>query len=108
MALAQTARQRGLRQGIDHLPCRQPKNALWLRQFALSVSNVELNQDLGDTVTDLELTRQKVEKLAFKDPPTGLANRRLFRDRLEQAMKMRLRGDEFALQLPEMKGAEGA
>ena len=66
--------------------------AVFSRQLALSLSNVQLNQDLSETVKDLELTRRKMEKLAFEDPLTGLANRRLFRDRLEQAMKMRNAG----------------
>ena len=42
-------------------------------------------------VTDLKTSREQMEKLAFYDTLTGLANRRLFTDRLEQAVRHAVR-----------------
>ncbi len=42
---------------------------------------------VGEDVTVLKETQEEIVKLAFYDPLTGLENRRLFRDRLEQAIK---------------------
>ena len=42
-------------------------------------------------VTDLKNSREQMEKLAFYDTLTGLANRRLFTDRLEQAVRHAVR-----------------
>lgn len=38
-------------------------------------------------ITDLKTSRERMEKLAFYDTLTGLANRRLFTDRLQQAVR---------------------
>lgn len=52
------------------------------------------NSDISERVQKEEVIR----KLAFYDPLTGLANRRLFRDRLEQAIATSKRhGAQFAL-----------
>lgn len=49
-----------------------------------SLSHIVLNiEDISDRVE----TQAQMEKLAFYDPLTGLENRRLFRDRLEQGLK---------------------
>ena len=130
------------------------------QQLGLLLANERLNRGLHTTVTELERARREMEKLAFADALTGLANRRLFRDRLGQAVRMgqrtgrpcavlyldlddfkrvndslghdagdrllcviakrlracvrapdtvaRIGGDEFALLLTEVNGAEGA
>ncbi len=42
-------------------------------------------------VTDIKRSQEQMERLAYYDPLTGLANRRLFMDRLEQALQRSLR-----------------
>ncbi|MEE4301479.1 MAG: EAL domain-containing protein [Pseudomonadales bacterium] len=42
-------------------------------------------------ITDLKTSRERMEKLAFYDTLTGLANRRLFTDRLQQAVRHAVR-----------------
>ncbi len=42
---------------------------------------------VGEDLTPLKKTHAQMEQLAFYDTLTGLANRRLFRDRLEQALR---------------------
>ncbi len=42
-------------------------------------------------ITDLKISRERMEKLAFYDTLTGLANRRLFTDRLQQAVRHAVR-----------------
>jgi len=52
------------------------------------------NSDISERIKN----EVAIRKLAFHDPLTGLANRRLFRDRLEQSIATsRRRGDQFAL-----------
>lgn len=49
-----------------------------------ALSHIVLNiEDISDRVE----TQAQMEKLAFYDPLTGLENRRLFRDRLEQGLR---------------------
>ncbi|MDX1490404.1 MAG: EAL domain-containing protein [Pseudohongiellaceae bacterium] len=50
------------------------------RQLSHIVLNIE-------DVSEQRKTHAKMEKLAFYDPLTGLENRRLFKDRLEQGLK---------------------
>ena len=42
---------------------------------------------VGEDITQLKKDQERMEMLAFYDPLTGLANRRLFKDRLDQALK---------------------
>jgi len=42
---------------------------------------------LHDDLTEQRETHEQMEQLAFYDPLTGLENRRLFKDRLEQSLK---------------------
>lgn len=49
-----------------------------------SLSHIVLNID---DISERVETQAQMEKLAFYDPLTGLENRRLFRDRLEQSLK---------------------
>ena len=42
-------------------------------------------------ITDIKRSQEQMERLAFYDPLTGLANRRLFMDRLEQSLQHSLR-----------------
>ena len=48
---------------------------------------------VSEDVTELKETQLKMERLAFYDTLTGLENRRLFRERLEQAVKVAQRSD---------------
>ena len=47
-------------------------------------------------ITEMKESREQMEKLAFYDTLTDLANRRLFNDRLEQAVKHAVRTNEPA------------
>ncbi|MEM7252135.1 MAG: EAL domain-containing protein [Pseudomonadota bacterium] len=72
--------------------------AVFAHHLALSVSNVMLKDGLRKTVQKLERAQSEMERLAFFDPLTGLYNRRLFRDRLEQAVRVvERRGNALAL-----------
>lgn len=42
---------------------------------------------VSEDITQLKKDQERMELLAFYDPLTGLANRRLFKDRLDQALK---------------------
>ena len=61
--------------------------AVLTHQFSMASQNARLTRQLRTTVEVLERTHAEMEQLAFYDGLTGLANRRLFIDRLEQAVK---------------------
>jgi len=65
--------------------------ATFSHQLALALRNARLNHRLRTTIAELEQARSQMERLAFYDPLTGLSNRRLFRDRLEQALRNTIR-----------------
>lgn len=50
-----------------------------------AAGNAVLMRGASGDITRRKLSEQEVERLAFYDPLTGLANRRLFLDRLQQA-----------------------
>ena len=65
-------------------------------RFWQQVTASPINDDLGslshivlniDDISERVETQAQMEKLAFYDPLTGLENRRLFRDRLDQGLK---------------------
>ena len=60
-----------------------------VRQVLTLAENRALTVDLGRTVSDLRTREGELEFQAFHDPLTGLANRALFRDRLEHALQQR-------------------
>ena len=60
-------------------------------QLALCIANARLTEGLEATVAELTRARTEMEQLAFFDPLTGLPNRRLYLDRLGQALRMCLR-----------------
>jgi diguanylate cyclase (GGDEF)-like protein len=60
-----------------------------LRQLAIQLENAELNLNLRRTVAQLEEREEELQHRAFHDPLTGLANRDLFRNRLEHALHRR-------------------
>lgn len=57
-------------------------------QLALCIDNAQLTAGLEQTVDELTCAQAQMEKLAFFDPLTGLHNRRVFLDRLEQAVRV--------------------
>ncbi|MCH9669887.1 MAG: diguanylate cyclase [Gammaproteobacteria bacterium] len=59
---------------------------VFAHQLALSVDNASLNERQKVAVRRLERANSRMEKLAFVDPLTGLSNRRLLMDRLNQAV----------------------
>jgi diguanylate cyclase (GGDEF)-like protein len=60
-----------------------------LRQALVQLENGELTTVLERTVQTLEAREDELEYQAFHDPLTGLANRSLFRDRLQHATARR-------------------
>ncbi|MGE0383302.1 MAG: EAL domain-containing protein [Gammaproteobacteria bacterium] len=64
------------------------------KQLVLALQNARLQAGLRSTVRDLRKAQSEMEKLAFFDPLTGLANRRLLRDRLDQAVRGAQRGGQ--------------
>jgi diguanylate cyclase (GGDEF)-like protein len=59
------------------------------RQLAIQLDNNELNDSLRSTVEQLQAREDELRHRAFHDPLTGLANRDLFRNRLEHALLRR-------------------
>jgi len=64
---------------------------LFSHQLALGVENARLTTGLFETVDELTCIRTEMEQLAFFDSLTGLHNRRLFIDRLQQAVRVNQR-----------------
>ncbi len=62
---------------------------LSVRQFAIVLENRELNSGLADTVAELRAREDELRFKALHDPLTSLANRALFRDRLEHKLARR-------------------
>jgi diguanylate cyclase (GGDEF)-like protein len=69
---------------------------LVVRQIVTLLENRELTRDLEQTVIDLLDREDQLEFQAFHDPLTSLANRALFRDRLDHALAQR-RDDPIAV-----------
>jgi diguanylate cyclase (GGDEF)-like protein len=66
------------------------------RQIVTVVENRELNRNLEHTVSELRKREGQLEFQAFHDPLTHLANRALFRDRLDHALQQR-RGEPVSV-----------
>ena len=62
---------------------------LVLRQVVIVLENRELTRDLEATVLELLDREDQLQFQAFHDPLTSLANRALFRDRLDHALAQR-------------------
>lgn len=78
------------------------KSALTSEQMAHSIYNAIEKVSLRSALTQ---ANKEIETLAFFDSLTGLANRNLFRDRFEQAIKMGRRSKEkFALMIIDLDG----
>lgn len=60
----------------------------WLSISAVRGENAEINQyaAIFSDITERKKREQKIHELAYFDELTGLANRRLYQDRLEQAL----------------------
>ena len=94
-------------QAWNRLTCNQESIALeirlqqrddsitWIQLMASALHDRqgELRGYLGaiSDISELKAAQLQMETLAFYDPLTGLANRRLFRDRLEKSVKTALR-----------------
>jgi diguanylate cyclase (GGDEF)-like protein len=59
------------------------------RQLLVTVENRELTNSLETTVAELRERERQLQFQAFHDPLTELANRALFRDRLDHALEQR-------------------
>ncbi len=59
------------------------------RQLITMLENRELTRHLEDTVAELQEREGQLQFQAFHDPLTALANRALFRDRLDHALEQR-------------------
>ncbi len=59
------------------------------RQVVTMLENRELTRHLENTVTELQEREGQLQFQAFHDPLTALANRALFRDRLDHALEQR-------------------
>jgi len=66
------------------------------RQVVTVLENRELNRSLEHTVAELREREGQLEFQAFHDPLTHLANRALFRDRLDHALQQR-RGEAVSV-----------
>jgi len=73
--------------------------AVFSNQLAIAVENSTLHEDLEQTISDLRTAHSRLEHLAFTDALTGLSNRQLLLDRLDQAIKLALRQRQSALLL---------
>lgn len=108
-----------VQQAWNRLVCEQESIALELRLAtregghtwihllagALHDRNGELLGYLGaiSDISELKAAQIQMENLAFYDPLTGLANRRLFKNRLEKAVKSVMRsGSSMALMFLDM------
>jgi diguanylate cyclase (GGDEF)-like protein len=60
--------------------------AVFSAQLAVSMENARLHVDLERTVSSLRQAQQATQRVELRDPVTKLGNRRLFKDRLTQAM----------------------
>jgi diguanylate cyclase (GGDEF)-like protein len=60
-----------------------------VRTVLIQLENTQLTGQLAHTVAELRVREDKLHHQAFHDAHTGLANRALFRDRLEHAVSRR-------------------
>jgi diguanylate cyclase (GGDEF)-like protein len=94
-----------LKDGLSHTTCRifqrneityhiETTASLLRDSDGVVTGVVEIIRDIGERVKNEQIIRE----MAFHDPLTGLANRRLFEDRLEQAIaKAHRYGTKFSL-----------
>jgi diguanylate cyclase (GGDEF)-like protein/PAS domain S-box-containing protein len=77
---------------------RRDGRVIWLRDEATVLREGEMVRLVSHGVlvdiTDRKLLEEQLEYQAFHDPLTGLANRALFRDRVEQALRRRHRSHD--------------
>jgi diguanylate cyclase (GGDEF)-like protein len=79
--------------------------AVLANELAVSVEKSRLQTELEQTIAELRQTQAQMETLAFRDSLTGLSNRRLLSDRVEQAVKMTRREHrKFALLYLDLDG----
>ena len=86
---------------------RRDQSHVWIQLLASALHdrNGELLGYLGaiSDISELKAAQLQMETLAFYDPLTGLANRRLFKNRLEKSVKSVLRsGSSMALMFLDM------
>ena len=83
LALVDSQRKHSPPLTLEDLTCF----TLLAHQAALCIDNAQLTTGLVKTVDELTSIQAEMQQLAFFDPLTGLHNRRLFLDRLEQAVR---------------------
>jgi diguanylate cyclase (GGDEF)-like protein/PAS domain S-box-containing protein len=86
----QLIRARGSVTGFESEVYRRDGSTIWISENARAVTDAEGNllyyEGTVEDVTDRRLYEAKLERQANYDSLTGLANRTLFQDRLEQAI----------------------
>lgn len=93
-------RETGAAQNVEHRMRRRDGSFIWVLENSVVVRDPELGEDVffGSVVniTDRKHLEEELESLAFYDSLTGLANRRLFRERAEQTLALSSRRGEGA------------
>ncbi len=88
-------------QRLDTERMRRQKQRL--EEYNRQISNAF--QQLRQVNSELEISREKLEYLAWHDSLTGLGNRNRFNDQLEKTIEISARkGDEFALLFMDLNG----
>ncbi len=80
---------------------------IWVREEAHVVaggSDTIITHGLMTDITDRKVLEQQLNRLAFHDPLTGLANRALFHDRLTHALSSRSRASRTAVLFLDLDG----
>lgn len=86
--------------GFDSQVYRKDGSIIWISENARAVRDPKTGEllyyeGLVEDITERKLAKQQLREQAFSDPLTGLANRALFMDRLNQAVERAKRHPEY-------------